>query len=138
MSTAPQPFGAELIRTMLAHAPRPADGEIVPILIALHDMVEAWSSAARPEDERPIDDLATPLYRLMAEYRPVTLAGAETLTAFILREMDRDTLAPVPRGYVAALHSALRALHQQEAARHHRDGIPLLHLDSACIPGADA
>ncbi|NBC32787.1 MAG: hypothetical protein GVY13_08950 [Alphaproteobacteria bacterium] len=128
MSTEPGTFGAELVRTLLTHAPRPADGEITTILIALHDMVEAWSRAARPDNEDPIDDLVDPLYALLREYRPVSLAGVEAMLDFTLRDLRQDGLASGPCGYINTLLSSVRALRRLEADRRSRDGIPLLRL----------
>ncbi|NBC33528.1 MAG: hypothetical protein GVY13_12710 [Alphaproteobacteria bacterium] len=123
-------FGTELIRTMLAHAPRPADGEITTILIALHDMVEAWSRAARPDDEQPLHDLVSPLYALLEDYRPTTLAGVEAMIEFTIREVEQDALARAQLGTLRVLLSSVRDLARLEADRHHSDAIPLLRLSS--------
>lgn len=129
----PGSFGAALIRTLLELAPRPADGELTTVLIALHDMAEAWSTAARPEDESAIDDLVSPIYRLLEEYRPVSLAGVEALLDFTLRDMNRDRPPAGQRGYVAVLRDSVKALRRLEHERQARDGTALLRLDSPFV-----
>ncbi|NBC34537.1 MAG: hypothetical protein GVY13_17815 [Alphaproteobacteria bacterium] len=127
-------LGTALIETMLARAPRPGDGEIVTVLIALHDMVEAYWRAARPEDQQPADDLVTPLYSLLTRYRPVTLTGVEAMLAFLIREMRQDPMASTPLGFAEASLSGVRGLRRLEEERHGRDGIPMLCLASPHVP----
>lgn len=128
----PTSFGAALIRTLLEHGPRDADGEVTTVLIALHDAVDTvWRRL--DADERVPDSVSMPVSTLLRRYRPVGLAGVETMLGFLARELDLAQAGETATGTAAALLSSVRELRHLECRRAAEENIPALRLSSPLL-----
>ncbi|NBC34616.1 MAG: hypothetical protein GVY13_18225 [Alphaproteobacteria bacterium] len=129
MTIAPDASATDIVRAMLASGPRPTDGEVTTLLIALHESVSALWAIAAPLDGGAARVLQ-PIDRLLALYRPVSLAGAATFMDFLVKDLRSESISPTSVSHAEALLSSLRDLRCWEQDRQDVDGTPGLRLRS--------
>jgi hypothetical protein len=123
-----------MIETLLRHAPRDGDGEVVGTLIGLHGALRGYWRGAALSDEggEAVAAVLSPVEQLLGRYRPRTLSGLRRLLGFIADDMaehdERDR-----RPWLAAAQDAAGQLARLEHDRSAREAVPLLRLASPLV-----